>query len=83
MQDIVERVFLHLPDTVARNFVTAVVQQVRHNLLLDGLTVFLRIDAIDNLLLQLHQFLTHGLILQQRHQFVHLVIIEIGGCHIA
>ena len=71
MQNLVEFILRCLLYPVSRQTETSrTVHQGGHNFLLDGGVVALGIDTVDQLLLQLHQLLTTGFILQQfLHQF--------------
>ena len=62
MQDVVQRRILNFLYAIARDTEVTVLYQVGHDLLLDGTVVFLCIDTEDDLLLQVHQFLTDGLV---------------------
>ena len=78
MEDIIQRMVLHFLNTVPRHPETVVLQQVGHNLSLDGLVVFLGIDTQNDLMLQLHQLLTDGRIFQHLIQHLLLITIEIN-----
>ena len=69
---------LHFLNTVPRHPETVVLQQIGHNLSLDGLVVFLGIDTQNDLMLQLHQLLTDGRIFQHLIQHLLLITIEIN-----
>ena len=73
VQDILHRVFLVLHDTVGGNPEVLVLDELRHDLLLDGACVLVRIDTEGYLLLQFCQFFTAMAVLQQvvdqRRQF--------------
>ena len=62
MKDVIQRMFLHFLDTITCHAKTIVLQQIGHNLPLDGLVVLLSIYTQDNLMLQLYEFLTHRLV---------------------
>ena len=65
MQDLLQAVFLGFLDTIPGHLQIAVLDQIRHDFTLNGIVVFLCIDGVNQLHLQLCQFLAYPFGLQQ------------------
>ena len=75
MQDILQRVFIGIDESLARNLDVAVFQQIGHDFVLNATGISLGLHAKDHLHLQLGQFLAAVLILAcQRNDVLHLGI---------